>query len=95
MADSYHVAQILECYFQSLSLDDNRAHCTWSGDGFEAPKGTVLPCKQIRGWTQNEFTEHQNTIGLMIPVKERIKDLAIRKNCDWCPSFSIKNFRES
>lgn len=97
IADPYRVSMVLECYFQSLSLQDHRAHCMWSAGTLDgAEPGTMFPCKQIRGWTANEYHEQDNASyhGIGTTMQDRIKDLGVRKNCDWCPHFKMENFKK-
>lgn len=101
LADPSQVQEVLECYFQSLSLKDHRAHCwrvftdysSFTVDvDIKSLEGT-LPCKRLMGWMHRVFDSAQSLKrrGHKIALSEMVKDLAIEKNCDWCPNFTLKS----
>lgn len=92
-ANPMQVSHVLECYFQSLALQDHRAHCYWfDRDSVrDEEPGELVPCAQLRGYIETGLRARAEDQSVKIPMSERIHAVAIQRNCDWCPHFSIRD----
>lgn len=92
-ANPMQVSHVLECYFQSLALQDHRAHCYWfdRDSVHEEDLGQLIPCAQLRGYIETGLRARTEDRALKIPTSERVHAIAIQRNCDWCPHFSIRD----
>jgi hypothetical protein len=86
-ADPYHIIDVLDCYQQSLSVSEPKAHCHVVHMDVYRTKETyyMVPCRHLQGWFHS-IIEEQNFHPSKLP--DRTEALAVRKGCSWCPHFS-------
>ena len=91
-ADPYHIIDVLDCYQQSLSVSEPKAHCQVVHlDVYRAEETYyMVPCRHLQGWFHS-IIEEQNFHPSKLPA--RTEALAIRKGCSWCPHFSSSEAR--
>jgi hypothetical protein len=85
-ADSYHIVDVLDCYQQSLSVSEPKAHCQVVHMDVYRTEETyyMVPCRHLQGWFHS-IIEEQNFHPAKLPA--RTEALAVRKGCSWCPHF--------
>lgn len=86
-ADPYHIIDVLDCYQQSLSVSEPKAHCQVVHMDVYRTEETyyMVPCRHLQGWFHS-IIEEQNFHPAKLPA--RTEALAVRKGCSWCPHFS-------
>lgn len=77
----YRTLQVLDCYIQSASCDDHRAHCLVTVDQ------KMHPCRFILGFHDREILKHHPST-----IKNQLQAMAVRRGCEWCPHFTTDNF---
>lgn len=89
-SSAHHVLPVLECYLQSSSNKDHRAHCHWIHRDYGTDVKFMVPCLQLRGsvnWIIEDQGDHSSSL------EDRVQALAIRNGCSWCPNFNANDFR--
>jgi len=91
-ADPYHIIDVLDCYQQSLSVSEPKAHCqVVHMDVYRAEETYyMVPCRHLQGWFHSVI-EEQSFHPSKLPA--RAEALAVRKGCSWCPHFNSTEAR--
>lgn len=90
LVSNYQVSQVLQCFLDSLVPNDHRAHCHFVdpdltkfqfGKGSDPEDRHLIPCRMLQGWSQRIYEDRVSNL------PDAVTQLAVRKNCYWCPHF--------